>query len=142
MLIAVAADVNTQQLITYIAFTHGEEIEQVDTVRVYLSGPTLIAEVDAVMNENRTLKPTHDVAEALKFKLESLPDVQRAYVHVDHETSHKPEHFLKKDLCGMSDKFCAKKVNGISEKLLFGKHGFVYLWFLNWTDCNATPHVV
>ena len=39
-----------------------------------------------------------DVAEALQFKLESLPDVERAYVHVDYETSHKPEHFLKKEL--------------------------------------------
>jgi hypothetical protein len=50
------------------------------------------------MDQNMTLKATRDVAEALQFKLESLPDVERAYVHVDYETSHKPEHFLKKEL--------------------------------------------
>jgi len=27
-----------------------------------------------------------------------MPDVERAYVHVDFETTHKPEHFLKKEL--------------------------------------------
>lgn len=98
LLIGVTADTEIQQLITYIAVTHSSDIEQIDTVRVYHSGPRLIAEVDVVMNQNMTLKATHDVAEALQFKLESLPDVERAYVHVDYETSHKPEHFLKKEL--------------------------------------------
>jgi cation diffusion facilitator family transporter len=98
LLIGVTADTEIQQLITYIAVTHSSEIEQIDTVRVYHSGPRLIVEVDVVMNQNMTLKATHDVAEALQFKLESLPDVERAYVHVDYETSHKPEHFLKKEL--------------------------------------------
>jgi hypothetical protein len=47
------------------------------------------------MNQNMIRKATHDVAEALQFKLKSLPDVERAYVHVDYETSHRHEHFLK-----------------------------------------------
>ena len=34
----------------------------------------------------------------LQMKLESLPDVERAYVHVDYETTHSPEHFWKKEL--------------------------------------------
>ena len=55
-------------------------------------------EVDVVMDQSMTLKETHDVAEELQFKLESLPDVERCYVHVDYETSHAPEHFLKKEL--------------------------------------------
>ncbi|KAI4260133.1 MAG: hypothetical protein L6R42_004195 [Xanthoria sp. 1 TBL-2021] len=69
-----------------------------DTVRAYHSGPRIIVEVDVVMHPNETLRATHDVAEELQFKLESLPDVERAYVHIDFETSHKPEHFLKKEL--------------------------------------------
>lgn len=43
-----------------------------------------------VMSASTTLGVTHDVAEELQVKLESLPDVERAYVHVDYETSHKP----------------------------------------------------
>lgn len=78
--------------------THSDAIRQIDTVRAYHSGPRLIVEVDVVMDPEDTLRNTHDVAEALQIKLESLPDVERAYVHVDFETDHAPEHFLKKEL--------------------------------------------
>lgn len=98
LLVGVVASVETQQLITYVCCTHSPAIRQIDTVRVYHSGPRLIAEVDVVMDPNESLQETHDVAEDLQFKLESLPDVERAYVHVDYETDHKPEHFFKKDL--------------------------------------------
>lgn len=98
LLVGVVASVETQQLITYVCCTHSPAIRQIDTVRVYHSGPRLIAEVDVVMDPDKSLQETHDVAEDLQFKLESLPDVERAYVHVDYETDHKPEHFYKKDL--------------------------------------------
>ncbi|KAJ5901770.1 hypothetical protein N7495_002298 [Penicillium taxi] len=116
LLIGVTADAKMQQLITYIcmlpwpfgslimlliiysAMTHSPLIKAIDTVRAYTSGPRLLVEVDIVMDPNDSLRATHDVAEELQFKLESLPDVERAYVHVDYETTHKPEHFLKKEL--------------------------------------------
>ncbi|KAB8237263.1 hypothetical protein ETB97_001031 [Aspergillus alliaceus] len=98
LLIGVTADTKMQQLITYISMTHSPFITAIDTVRAYTSGPRLLVEVDIVMDPNDTLRATHDVAEELQMKLESLPDVERAYVHVDYETTHKPEHFLKKEL--------------------------------------------
>jgi len=78
--------------------THSPSIIALDTVRAWHSGPRLIVEVDIVMSADQSLRETHDVAEELQIKLESLPDVDRAYVHVDYETSHAPEHFLKKEL--------------------------------------------
>ncbi|KLU88779.1 cation diffusion facilitator 1 [Magnaporthiopsis poae ATCC 64411] len=98
LLVGVVASVEKQQLITYVCVRHSPAIKQIDTVRVYHSGPRLIAEVDVVMDPDATLHDTHDVAEELQIKLESLPDIERAYVHVDYETTHKPEHFFKKDL--------------------------------------------
>ncbi|KAL3473303.1 hypothetical protein BJX99DRAFT_200573 [Aspergillus californicus] len=98
LLIGVTADTKMQQLITYISMTHSPLITAIDTVRAYTSGPRLVVEVDIVMDPSDSLRATHDVAEELQFKLESLPDVERAYVHVDYETTHKPEHFLKKEL--------------------------------------------
>lgn len=116
LLVGVTADTQMQQLITYIckyfdhtflrprirltfaAMTHSPMINAIDTVRAYTSGPRLLVEVDVVMDPAATLMATHDVAEELQIKLESLPDVERAYVHVDYETTHKPEHFLKKEL--------------------------------------------
>ncbi|EPE09752.1 cation diffusion facilitator 1 [Ophiostoma piceae UAMH 11346] len=98
LLVGVTASAETQRLITYVCVTHSPAVQQIDTVRVYHSGPRLIAEVDVVMARDATLAETHDVAEALQFKLECLPDIERAYVHVDYETTHKPEHAFKKDI--------------------------------------------
>lgn len=78
--------------------THSPIIKAIDTVRAYHSGPRLIAEVDVVMDAGESVRVAHDVAEELQMKLESLPDMERCYVHIDYETSHKPEHSLKKEL--------------------------------------------
>ena len=98
LLIGKTADTEMLQLITYISMTHSPNIKALDTVRAWHSGPRLLVEVDIVMDPDDSLRATHDVAEELQMKLESLPDVDRAYVHVDYETTHKPEHFLKKEL--------------------------------------------
>ncbi len=78
--------------------THSPAILSLDTVRAWHSGPRLIVEVDVVMDAAESLRATHDTAEALQTKLEGLPDVERAYVHVDYETEHAPEHSWKKVL--------------------------------------------
>jgi len=99
LVVGVAAHVDMQRLVTYVALRHEpERIKGVDTVRVYYSGPRLIVEVDVVMENTTQLESAHDVAESLQYKLESLPDVERAYVHVDYETRHKPEHAYVKAL--------------------------------------------
>lgn len=69
---------------------HSDLVLKVDTVRAYHSGPRLVAEVDVVMDRGLTLQEAHDCAEALQIKLEQLPNVERAFVHVDYETTHKP----------------------------------------------------
>lgn len=97
-LIGRAAGTEVQQLITYVSMMHSPQIRQIDTVRAWHSGPRLVVEVDVVMDPDSSLRSTHDVAEELQMKLESLPDIERAYVHVDYETTHKPEHFLKKEM--------------------------------------------
>ncbi|CUS08911.1 unnamed protein product [Tuber aestivum] len=90
LLVGVTAEQSVLRLITYISMTHSPLITQIDTVRAYHSGPRIIVEVDVVMPATTALQVTHDIAEELQVKLESLPDVERAYVHVDYETSHKP----------------------------------------------------
>lgn len=80
------------QLIIYKAATFSEEIIGVDTVRAYHSGPDYYVEVDVVMDANTPLWKAHDVSQQLQDKIEVLPNVGRAFVHVDHETTHIPEH--------------------------------------------------
>ncbi|GLB43566.1 putative CDF-like metal transporter [Lyophyllum shimeji] len=80
------------QLIIYKAVTFSEEIMKVDTVRAYHSGPDYFVEVDIVMDANTPLWKAHDLSQQLQDRIEVLPSVERAFVHVDHETTHIPEH--------------------------------------------------
>jgi hypothetical protein len=37
------------------------------------------------------IREGHDIAINLQFKLESLPEIERAFVHIDYEFEHKPD---------------------------------------------------
>ena len=54
------------------------------------SGPYYFVEVDIVMPSTTPLWKAHDIAQILQDKIEVLPGVDRAFVHVDHETTHTP----------------------------------------------------
>jgi len=47
-------------------------------------------EVDVVMDASTPLWKAHDISQQLQDKIEVLPNVGRAFVHVDHETTHIP----------------------------------------------------
>ncbi|KAI9288007.1 cation efflux family-domain-containing protein [Umbelopsis sp. AD052] len=91
LIVGKSADVAFLQRATYIALTH-PGVTAVDTCRAYYAGNNLFVEVDIVLPPEMPLRETHDIGEALQIKLESLPSVERAFVHVDYEVSHKPEH--------------------------------------------------
>ncbi|KAI8829226.1 cation efflux family-domain-containing protein [Chytriomyces cf. hyalinus JEL632] len=78
--------------VTYLAMTHHPEVLQVDTVRAYSSGAGYFVEVDLVMDSMTPLQKSHDIGEALQTKIEGLEGVERAFVHIDYETTHAPEH--------------------------------------------------
>jgi divalent metal cation (Fe/Co/Zn/Cd) transporter len=42
------------------------------------------------MDANTPLWKAHDISQQLQDKIEVLPNVERAFVHVDHETTHIP----------------------------------------------------
>jgi len=42
------------------------------------------------MDPSTPLKQAHDVSQQLQDAIEDLPNVERAFVHVDYETSHLP----------------------------------------------------
>ncbi|KAJ4485569.1 CDF-like metal transporter [Lentinula aciculospora] len=77
------------QLLTYKSLTFNEDIERIDTVRAY---HYFFVEVDIVMDPKTPLWKAHDISERLQCKIEALPKIERAFVHVDYETSHQPEH--------------------------------------------------
>jgi len=92
LLAGVAAPLEFQQLVIYKAMMFANGIKQVDSCTVYHAGPDYVVELDIVMDAETPLWKAHDLSQALQDKIEQLPNVGRAYVHVDHEISHKPEH--------------------------------------------------
>lgn len=56
------------------------------------SSPILLEKVDIELPEELPLKEAHAIGETLQIKIEKLPEVERAFVHLDYECEHKPEH--------------------------------------------------
>lgn len=69
---------------------HDPRINSIDTVLAYHFGMKYLVEVHVVMNAYDSLKLVHDTSEALQNKVEALPFVERAFVHVDYESEHRP----------------------------------------------------
>ncbi|VFQ59526.1 unnamed protein product [Cuscuta campestris] len=79
------------QKLTYLVVGH-PEVKRVDTVRAYTFGVLYFVEVDIELPEDLPLKEAHTIGEKLQIKLEKLPEVERAFVHLDYECDHKPKH--------------------------------------------------
>lgn len=75
------------KIILYLAYRFAECIELVTALKVYHAGDLLNVEIDLVFNTtdfDLTFKDAHDIAEALQYAIETLPMVERAYVHIDY----------------------------------------------------------
>ncbi|VDD75370.1 unnamed protein product [Mesocestoides corti] len=86
-----SADPVFLQRITFICVNHHPLIERLDTVRAFHLGNNYMVEVDIVLPRNLDLHKAHDIGETLQQKLESLEEVERAFVHLDYEVAHHPQ---------------------------------------------------
>ncbi|KAL5015139.1 hypothetical protein ScPMuIL_009409 [Solemya velum] len=77
--------------ITWVCLNHHHDILQIDTVRAFHFGNNFLVEADIVLPEDMTLMEAHNIGESLQQKLERFPEVERAFVHLDYETTHNPE---------------------------------------------------
>lgn len=76
--------------LTWIALNHHAKINNIDTVRAFHFGSNFLVEIYIVLPEDMTHREAHDIGESLQVKLERLPEVERAFVHLDYETEHAP----------------------------------------------------
>ncbi|KAK7496771.1 hypothetical protein BaRGS_00011980 [Batillaria attramentaria] len=77
--------------VTWMVLDHDENIRHIETVRAFHSGNNFLVEVDIVLPETMPLGVAHDIGERLQQKLESLPEVERAFVHLDYDFTHTPK---------------------------------------------------
>ncbi|CAI0555448.1 unnamed protein product [Linum tenue] len=80
----------------YLIWNHHKEIKHIDTVRAYTFGCHYFVEADIVLPADMSLCEAHNIGETLQEKMERLPEVERAFVHVDFEFTHQPEHNPKR----------------------------------------------
>ncbi|KAF1880924.1 hypothetical protein Lal_00022954 [Lupinus albus] len=78
--------------LNYLVWNHHEQIKHIDTVRAYTFGGCYFVEVDIILPEDMHLNEAHNIGETLQIKVEQLPEVERAFVHIDFEFTHRPEH--------------------------------------------------
>jgi len=87
-----AATIDDLKQITYMAYRFSHQIQAIETVRAYYVGDKLFVEVDIVMPPHMLVHVAHDIAESLQDALELMENVERAFVHVDYNTTHTHEH--------------------------------------------------
>ena len=91
MLTGLAANLEFQKKITWLAINHSPEIVQLDTVLAHHYGINFLVEVHIVLPPEMSVRQAHDIQESLQSRLESLEEVERAFVHIDYEAEHDPQ---------------------------------------------------
>ena len=94
MLMGESAPEEVVRALTYVASNHHPLILSVEQVIAFQVGPMYFAELHIVVPGHIPLEVAHWIGESLQLKVERIPDIERAWVHVDCETHNENEHLL------------------------------------------------
>ena len=72
-------------------------IKQIQGLQAYHAGDKLNVEVDIILDEGTKLRDSHDLGESLQYVLESVPMVDRAFVHMDYRYDNLPTHMQQQE---------------------------------------------
>ncbi|KAI9841464.1 MAG: hypothetical protein M1837_000682 [Sclerophora amabilis] len=92
-----AATADERNVLLYLTMRFAKTIKQIQGLQAYHAGDNLIAEVDLVLDEGTSLRDSHDLGESLQYVLESVPFVDRAFVHLDYASWNLPSHMSQQD---------------------------------------------
>ncbi|KAF2659048.1 hypothetical protein K491DRAFT_226519 [Lophiostoma macrostomum CBS 122681] len=84
-----AADDRTARKLMFMAWRFSPLVGGYKMMKAYHAGDGVWVEVDILMDEKTPLREAHDIAETLQYCLESLKEVDRAFVTMDY-TSQGP----------------------------------------------------
>ncbi|KAK0915471.1 hypothetical protein LTR91_006710 [Friedmanniomyces endolithicus] len=87
-----AATADERNVLLYLTMRFAKTIKQIQGLQAYHAGDKLNVEVDIVLDEGTSLKDSHDLGESLQYVLESVPNVDRAFVHLDYAGYNLPSH--------------------------------------------------
>ena len=92
-----AATADERNVLLYLTMRFAKTIKQIQGLQAYHAGDKLNVEVDIVLDENTNLRDSHDLGESLQYVLESVPFVDRAFVHQDYAGWNLPTHMQQQD---------------------------------------------
>jgi cation diffusion facilitator family transporter len=92
-----AASADERNVLLYLTMRFAKTIKQIQGLQAYHSGDKLNVEVDIVLDEFMSLRDSHDLGESLQYVLESVPTVDRAFVHQDYASWNLPSHMTQQD---------------------------------------------
>ncbi|KAF7906447.1 hypothetical protein EAF00_000726 [Botryotinia globosa] len=87
-----AATADERNVLLYLTMRFARTIKQIQGLQAYHAGDKLNVEVDIVLDESMSLRDSHDLGESLQYVLESVPTVDRAFVHQDYAGWNLPTH--------------------------------------------------
>ena len=87
-----AASPTDRNILLYLTMRFAKTIKKIQGIQAYHAGDKLNVEVDVVLDENMSLRDSHDLGESLQYVLESVPSVDRAFVHLDYASWNLPSH--------------------------------------------------
>ncbi|KAI0404882.1 hypothetical protein F4802DRAFT_607274 [Xylaria palmicola] len=87
-----SATADQRNVLLYLTMRFAKTIRQIQGIQAYHAGDKLIAEIDIVLDASTTLRDSHDLSESLSYVLESVPIVDRAFVHTDYASYNFPTH--------------------------------------------------
>ncbi|KAJ5114185.1 hypothetical protein N7456_002719 [Penicillium angulare] len=92
-----AASATDHNILLYMTMRFSRVILKIQDLKAYYAGDKLNVEVDLVVDERTSLRDSHDVGESLQYILESVPTVDRAFVHLDYDEWNLPSHMNQLD---------------------------------------------
>ena len=87
-----AAPAADRNILLYLTMRFARTIRKIQSLQAYHAGDKLNVEVDIVLDESMSLRDSHDLGESLQYVLESVPSVDRAFVHLDYSDWNLPNH--------------------------------------------------
>lgn len=81
-----SATADQRNILLYLSMRFAKTIKQIQGLQAYHAGDKLNVEVDIILDESTTLRDSHDLCESLGYVLESVPIVDRAFVHADYSS--------------------------------------------------------
>jgi cation diffusion facilitator family transporter len=110
-----SATADERNILLYMTMRFAKSIKRIQGIQAYHAGDKLNVEVDIVVDEHTSLRDSHDLGESLQYVLgksfsdshnlysfanvltESVPYVDRAFVHIDYTDYNFPTHMSQQE---------------------------------------------